>query len=172
MRRTVRHATLEDAAALAEIDRATVALGHGVVERPEEVSNEAEQRAALERVVLARARGAASAVWVAETWGVVAYASVRELSPGLIRHVGVLSLATHPVHQRHGHARALLGALIEGARADGLLRLELYVRDDNHRAIALYESLGFVLEGSRRAFVRLDDGTFVDDRLYGLLLFR
>jgi putative acetyltransferase len=53
--------------------------------------------------------------------------------------------------------------LIDHARAHGLIRIELYTRDDNMRGRALYESLGFVLEGVRRKFVRLEDGTFVDD---------
>ena len=33
------------------------------------------------------------------------------------------------------------------------------------RAIALYESLGFVTEGVRRNFIALDDGGFADDLL-------
>ena len=56
--------------------------------------------------------------------------------------------------------------------ADGqrVLRVELNVHANNTRAIALYRSMGFEHEGSRRAFLRADDGTFVDDHLMGLLL--
>lgn len=45
----------------------------------------------------------------------------------------------------------------------GLHRLELYVRSDNERALGLYLSLGFETESVRRDFVRLDDGSFLDD---------
>jgi ribosomal protein S18 acetylase RimI-like enzyme len=101
---------------------------------------------------------------VAESDGViVGSGDLRQLSPARCAHVGVLAVGVHPEHQRRGIGRALVSALIEHARAAGLLRLELYVRADNPRAIALYRSLGFEHEGTRARFVRLPDGTFVDD---------
>ena len=53
-----------------------------------------------------------------------------------------------------------------------MLRVELGVRADNLRAVALYRSLGFVEEGVRRDFVRLGDGSFVDDITMGQLFER
>jgi len=48
----------------------------------------------------------------------------------------------------------------------GISRLELYVRADNVAAQALYRGLGFVHEATRARFIRLDDGTFIDDFVY------
>ncbi|HZM33384.1 MAG TPA: GNAT family protein [Burkholderiales bacterium] len=42
------------------------------------------------------------------------------------------------------------------AKAAGLTRIELTVREHNDRAIALYERLGFVREGLKRNAVRID----------------
>ncbi|MEC9372214.1 MAG: GNAT family protein, partial [Planctomycetota bacterium] len=45
----------------------------------------------------------------------------------------------------------------------GVQRLELSVIGDNHRAIALYESLGFKHEGACDRKVRHPDGSYVAD---------
>lgn len=48
-------------------------------------------------------------------------------------------------------------AAIEKARHRGLTRIELTVREHNKPAIALYEKLGFTVEGLHRNAVRIDD---------------
>lgn len=94
----------------------------------------------------------------------VGSATVRRYEPPLTRHVAVLSLGVHPDAQRRGHGRALLRGVCDLARDElGVTRLELFMRADNARAKALYESEGFEVEGARRRFVRLPDGTLVDD---------
>jgi hypothetical protein len=91
---------------------------------------------------------------------------LKRLKPTFARHVGVFSLEVHPAQQRRGIGRALLRACVEWAKAHQIERLELYTRQDNHRARALYESEGFVLESSRIRFIRLPDGSYVDDLVY------
>jgi putative acetyltransferase len=64
--------------------------------------------------------------------------------------------------QGHGVGRALLAAAID--LADnwlGLRRLELHVYPDNVVAIRLYETFGFVVEGTARDFA-FQNGVFVD----------
>lgn len=103
---------------------------------------------------------------------VVGEGQVRRFGQSLLRHGGLLALGVHPDCQGQGLGRRLLEALLQWADAPGpdpdgvvrpLSRVELYVRADNPRAIALYESAGFVVEGRRVGFVRLDDGTLIDD---------
>jgi RimJ/RimL family protein N-acetyltransferase len=55
------------------------------------------------------------------------------------------------------------------AAARGLHRIELNVMAHNHRAIALYERLGFVHEG-RRVDCLLIDGEFLDELCMAMIL--
>ncbi len=93
----------------------------------------------------------------------------------MLRHVGVLGIGVHPAAQGLGVGRQLMEHLLAWVRAhrdpggQRVLRVELQVRADNPRAIALYRSLGFEHEGTRRAFIHADDGRLVDDLLMGLL---
>lgn len=57
--------------------------------------------------------------------------------------LNVHDLAVLPAFQRRGIARALLTAAEERARARGCCKLTLEVREDNHRARALYHERGF-----------------------------
>ncbi len=104
-------------------------------------------------------------VWLlAELEGrVVAEGSVDRLGPQLVRHVGVLAVGVHPATQGLGIGRAIMDALTERAVRVGVVRLELAVRSDNVRAIALYRSLGFEREAVRKRFLRLVDGSELDD---------
>ena len=79
------------------------------------------------------------------------------------RHVGELNLvATHPAWGRQGIGRSLMNAVLE--LADDWLRLHrlgLVVFVDNVHAIELYAELGFVVEGTLRAY-GFKRGRFVD----------
>lgn len=74
---------------------------------------------------------------------------------------GVLSLGMVIVADARGRGggRALLAAALEHARASGVHKVELEVWPDNGRAIALYASAGFEVEGFRRDHYRRRDGT-------------
>lgn len=78
------------------------------------------------------------------------------------RHVAMIGIAVLPSVQGQGVGSALMQALCD--YADGwaqVLRLELGVYTDNHRAIALYERFGFQIEGTHRAYA-LRDGVYID----------
>jgi putative acetyltransferase len=101
---------------------------------------------------------------VAEVDGViVGDAELKQLAPKRCAHVGVLFVGVHPDFHRRGIGRALMQYLIDHGREQGLKRLELNVRSDNHAAIALYRAVGFRHEGTRERFIALDDGTLIDD---------
>jgi putative acetyltransferase len=160
----IRAAVPNDAAAMVTLMRAQAEDGRGMVISADQVGESAKFRARIEEQEERRARGELAISWVAELAGeLVAEGHVAELAPALCRHVADLSLGVHPHAQRLGLGRALLTTLVDAARRAGILRLELRVRADNDRARALYSSVGFVDECVRRRFVRLADGTFVDD---------
>jgi ribosomal protein S18 acetylase RimI-like enzyme len=72
------------------------------------------------------------------------------------RHVGVLGMGLLPAFRGHGIGRRLLAGTLEAARARGLTRVELTVREDNPGAIALYKNTGFVIEGLQRNAFKVD----------------
>lgn len=62
-----------------------------------------------------------------------------------------------------GVGTRLLGALVDEAAARGIRQLELWVRSDNERAIALYRKLGFEQAGRLDDFMRIGDGPIAFD---------
>jgi ribosomal protein S18 acetylase RimI-like enzyme len=75
----------------------------------------------------------------------VAMAGERLKVPG---YTEVSAVCTHPEHTGHGYARLLMTDVMRGIRRRGEIPF-LHVREDNGRAIELYERLGF-----RRRVVR------------------
>lgn len=61
----------------------------------------------------------------------------------------ILTLAVQPAAQRQGIGRLLIKHLMEKARVMGVVKSFLEVHEQNHKAIALYESFGFEIYGSR-----------------------
>ena len=99
---------------------------------------------------------------------VIGEASLRGSRRAKLRHVSELGVGVRADRRRRGVARALLGVLLDAARAaPGLRRVTLRVFADNVPAIALYESLGFVVEARRKEQVRIGD-EYVDDLLMAL----
>ncbi|MEZ0225946.1 MAG: N-acetyltransferase family protein [Alphaproteobacteria bacterium] len=83
-------------------------------------------------------------------------------------HTGVLGIGILPAHRGKGVGRALMTATIEKARAQGLTRIELTVREKNANAVALYKKLGFDTEGLKKNAVRID-GVYENIILMALL---
>lgn len=78
------------------------------------------------------------------------------------RHAMSLGISVLPQVQGQGVASALMAALLR--QADdwlGVLRVELNVFVDNHRAIRLYERFNFAVEGRMRGYA-LRHGQYVD----------
>jgi RimJ/RimL family protein N-acetyltransferase len=78
--------------------------------------------------------------------------------------IGVLAEASG-----QGVGSSLLAEAKRWAAARGLHRMELTVMAHNHRAIALYERMGFVHEG-RRVGCLLIDGVFLDELYMAMIL--
>lgn len=167
----IRPASVRDAEGIVALNRALAEAGAGMVMTPDQVRTVGEEQLRVDDVYRAMSAGEATLCVVAVAGDdVVGTADLRQFVPTRAQHVGVISVGVHPDHQRAGIGRALLEHLVDHARAAGLVRLELYVRADNERAIGLYRSLGFALEGTRRRFVRLEDGRYVDDHVMALFL--
>lgn len=152
----IRDAVAGDAEGLWELERALLTDGRGTVQSLDD----------LRDVEAIRERDYAVDLVADDEGRIVGHATISKMGrAAYLSHVGVLAMGVHPEHQRRGWGRKLIRALIERAPDQGIMRLELYCRADNDRALALYRSEGFVHEGIRAKLVRLPDGTFVDDHV-------
>ncbi|MEI7933181.1 MAG: GNAT family N-acetyltransferase [Alphaproteobacteria bacterium] len=85
------------------------------------------------------------------------------------RHWGVFGMSVDAGYRGRGVGRRLLERAIAEARSwPGFCRLELGVTPWNERAIELYRSLGFVLEGVKRKGINLR-GEPEDDLIMALV---
>ena len=74
----------------------------------------------------------------------------------------LLTIATHPDHQRQGLARAVMKSWRDEAARRGAETAFLEVAADNTPACHLYETCGFCICGNRPGYYRRQDGTSVD----------
>ena len=80
---------------------------------------------------------------------------------------GLLLIAVAPGHRRRGVGRGLLNHFLESARAGGVTRAHLEVRDGNP-AIHMYRHAGFAPIGRRRNYYRGEDGRQFDALTFAL----
>jgi ribosomal protein S18 acetylase RimI-like enzyme len=113
--------------------------------------------------------GGVSLVAVDGADAVVGWCDVQRRMQEGFEHGGTLGVGMLPDVRGTGLGRRLMTAAIDAARAKGMERIGLEVFASNSRAIALYESLGFVREGLKRR-VRKIDGRYDDDVVMALLL--
>lgn len=86
-----------------------------------------------------------------------------------IKHCAQIFLGVKKKYWGQGVASKLLTETISWARCIQLKRLELTVSSNNHRAIKLYHSQGFELEGIKKCAVSTN-GNFEDECIMGYLL--
>ncbi len=155
---TLRRATPADASDFArinshpEVQPNLMQLPYGNVERWRQVLADNDLPGKTDFVLVAERDGR-----------MVGSAGLHPASTGLRRrHAAMLGISVAAEAQGQGVGRALMQALCDYAdRWAQILRIELTVFTDNTRAIALYRSLGFELEGTHRAYA-LRDGVFTD----------
>jgi putative acetyltransferase len=165
---TVRHARPDDASALVAHLRALAAEpGINIPLAPDEVTfGVADERERIEELD----GSDRAALFVAlDDGALVGELSVRGVSPRrAVRHVATIGMSVKQAARRRGVGAALLGEAVTWARAAGFTRLEIYVYVRNTPAIALYEKFGFVIEGTRRSFIREGDA-YLDDHVMARL---
>jgi RimJ/RimL family protein N-acetyltransferase len=85
------------------------------------------------------------------------------------RHVAHLVIGVLEEHAGRGIGTALIAEAQRWARERGIRRLELTVETHNRAARALYEKMGFAVEGTRKDAM-LVDGSYVDEYYMARLL--
>ncbi len=85
-------------------------------------------------------------------------------------HCTNLGIGVLESHQRIGLGQALMEQLIAYAQStETIAKIDLQVRKDNEKAIALYKKLGFLVEGVNRRALFID-GEFYDYLMMGKLI--
>lgn len=87
-----------------------------------------------------------------------------------VAHTGEFGITVLKAHWGSGIGRKLIESLIDHCQQNSRIRkINLRVRTDNTRAIALYKSLGFEIEGCNTRQFKIDD-IFYDAYYMGLPL--
>jgi RimJ/RimL family protein N-acetyltransferase len=146
----VRKARVEDVEVMAEIMAAVAEEGMIGTEPPVDLTARAQRF----RELIEGPEPTASWVLVDDAERIVGNAGAHVRSPGVLS----LGMAILPEARGRGGGRALLEAILGHAQACGAHKVELEVWIDNARAIALYASAGFEVEGLRRDHYRRRDG--------------
>jgi len=101
---------------------------------------------------------------------VVGHLQISLATNARFRGTGDLFIYLHQDFQNAGLGAALMNEGIALARARRVHRVELTVVADNHRAIRLYEKVGFQREGVKRENYFGEDGKYHDEVEMGILL--
>jgi RimJ/RimL family protein N-acetyltransferase len=126
-----------------------------------------EQTRAHIRDVLAQSN---STILVVEDQGeLVGYLEVSGGRYRRNRHSAHLVVALRKSHMGQGIGKRLFSRIETWARERDLHRLELTVMTHNRRAVALYQKMGFEIEGTKWHALKVD-GRFVNEYYMGKLL--
>ena len=104
-------------------------------------------------------RGDLQFVAVSSDGEVVGWCDVMPMGRPVQAHRGVFGVGLLPQFRGQGIGTKLIQSALAAARAFGLHRVELTVREHNTGAIELYKKAGFEIEGVQRDAV-LVDGTY------------
>jgi ribosomal protein S18 acetylase RimI-like enzyme len=104
-------------------------------------------------------RGSPQFVAVSAAGEVVGWCDVTPLDRPSLAHRGVLGMGLLPQYRGHGIGTRLIQSALVAARAFGLRRVELTVREHNTGAFELYKKTGFEIEGVQRD-ASLVDGVY------------
>jgi putative acetyltransferase len=79
--------------------------------------------------------------------------------------LGELTLVVRPGYQGEGIGTQIFTALLNIVKEElpEIFRVELIVRESNTKAIALYQSLGFVIEGKLTGRIKNENGRLEAD---------
>ncbi|MEA4889680.1 MAG: ribosomal protein S18-alanine N-acetyltransferase [Clostridiaceae bacterium] len=130
---SVRPATADDAAELAEIEQACFAIPWSF----ESLQHDLSANPAAHYWVIAAANGRLA--------GYAAYWQVMD-------EAQITNIAVLPAYRRRGFGRRLMRQMMMQAASDHLTHMVLEVRQSNQAARSLYESEGFLPVGLRRGY--------------------
>jgi ribosomal protein S18 acetylase RimI-like enzyme len=160
----IRAATPSDAATLNRYIRHIYREGTGMITRPEEFrASNIRQRFWLARKGINPDETCLLALHGDAIVGMLECWTDRRRR---VRHSTTITMSVHANWRKRGIGKKLLLHFTDWVHKHPRLeRVELHVHADNEAALALYRSIGFAHEGTRRNVVRYEDGVVVDDHI-------
>lgn len=160
----IRRACSRDADDLARLDQALVSEGLWTVRDPRERVSVVEE---LKRIASYDAPDRLLLVAL-ERGRVIGETALKAHKVARCSHVATFSISVAGEYRGRGVGRALMGAACAWADSHPTIeKLELFVFSSNDRALSLYKTFDFVVEGRRERYVRFGPTTYVDDLVMG-----
>ena len=158
----VRSSEESDAPAFLEVRRALVLDGEGMIAEPDEFNKTEDE---IRTWIATHVENPSNLLLVAEVQGRLVGSIDFEIARRRrLAHSGHFAISVHPDWRNRGIGNALLGSLITWAQTiPEIEKINLKVRADNPRAIALYRKHGFVQSGCEKDAIKLAEGVYVDD---------
>ena len=162
----IAEATEDDAAELLTLHRSILEEGRFFITAAEEFHNHPERQRRITRQLLTQDNSTQLLARQSGTEQLVGMVLIRGGFLKRMSHVGKLEIFVRSSARGQGLGRLLMGAALDWARDNAALKkVGLTVFEDNVRAVQLYQSLGFQLEGRRVGEYRDPDGTLRNDLL-------
>ena len=152
----------EDAAALLDHFKLLMLDGEGMIMTAEEYDVSEDD---LKKSIASHNDGPKNLLLVADFNGLfVGSIDFRIAKRQRCEHWGGFGMGVRQGWRSCGIGDILLSSMLDWAiSVPEIEKVTLAVRADNPRAIALYKKHGFVLSGCDKEYLKLSDGTFVDD---------
>ncbi|MFC7392427.1 GNAT family N-acetyltransferase [Scopulibacillus cellulosilyticus] len=165
----IREIQLSDAAALLNLRRQLEKETRFMQYVPDENANSVEKQVENIHSIL---KSGCSMIFVAETEGsLIGFTAVLGNKLKRIRHRASVIIGILEKYQNQGIGKNLLKHVDEWARDHGIERLELTIMAHNRRALGLYNTMGYYVEGMRRNALVIDN-EIIDEFYMGKILKR
>jgi len=163
----IKPATLDDAPELLALHRSILEEGRYFITSAEEFHNSLERQRIIMRLLISQDN---SCQFLARSSGrLIGMVLIRGGFLQRMKHVGKLEIFLSPDRRGRGGGRLLMDMALDWARKHGTIsKIGLTVFEDNTRAVRLYRSLDFEIEGRRAGEYREPDGTLRTDLLMWL----
>ncbi|MDP1421727.1 GNAT family protein [Peribacillus simplex] len=158
----IRTGELEDAEAVLDVQNSVISEGEYFITISEEFNKTPEQQRDWIRRLLENER---ETIIVAAINGeVIGWIGFQSENRKRMSHKGSFGIMIRKNFRGMGIGKDLVQALLDWAEANPLIeKVSLGVFSTNHRAIALYKSMGFVEEGRKIKEFKMSEREYVDD---------
>lgn len=158
-----REGTMEDIPALVRLHRVVAATEGGLARRPDEIT-EAYIASVISKSITSGL--VIVSLHPGDDTTIIGEVHAYKTGIAVFDHVLTdLTIAIHPEFQGRKTGRTLFAIFLEeiSRHRNDIARVELIVRESNTRAIAFYQSLGFLIEGRLEMRIRTSDRRYEAD---------